>query len=143
MFKDTGLSFAALASTTSGASPGEASKSFGSPSTSASGFFGLSKANDFSSFTKPSEANVNGSGGAHNDSAGGGEDPTYDPHYDPIIALPDEIEVRTGEEDEVKVFGERAKLFRYDATNREWKERGLCSELIHNNFIILNTMSIV
>lgn len=47
-----------------------------------------------------------------------------DPHYDPIIALPDEIVVSTGEEEETKLFGERAKLFRWDETNREWKERG-------------------
>lgn len=48
-----------------------------------------------------------------------GEDPNYDPHYEPIIELPDEIKVSTGEENEEKVFSERAKLFRYDATNKE------------------------
>ncbi|XP_076281902.1 E3 SUMO-protein ligase RanBP2 [Lasioglossum baleicum] len=49
----------------------------------------------------------------------------HDPHFEPIIPLPDIIEVRTGEEDEEKVFCERAKLYRYDNTTHEWKERGV------------------
>ncbi|KAI9579081.1 E3 SUMO-protein ligase RanBP2 [Glossina fuscipes] len=52
-------------------------------------------------------------------------DENYDPHYEPIIALPDEIVVKTGEEEESKLFGERASLFRWDSTNKEWKERGV------------------
>lgn len=49
----------------------------------------------------------------------------HDPHFEPIIPLPDAIEVRTGEEDEQKVFCHRAKLYRYDNTTKEWKERGV------------------
>ncbi|XP_076639687.1 E3 SUMO-protein ligase RanBP2 isoform X2 [Colletes latitarsis] len=49
----------------------------------------------------------------------------HDPHFEPIVPLPDVIEVRTGEEDEEKVFCERAKLYRYDSDTREWKERGV------------------
>ncbi|XP_076685558.1 E3 SUMO-protein ligase RanBP2 [Andrena cerasifolii] len=49
----------------------------------------------------------------------------HDPHFEPIVPLPDVIEVRTGEEDEERVFCERAKLYRYDNTTREWKERGV------------------
>ncbi|XP_072764779.1 E3 SUMO-protein ligase RanBP2 [Anoplolepis gracilipes] len=49
----------------------------------------------------------------------------YDPHFEPIIPLPDAIEVRTGEEDEEKVFCHRAKLYRYDNATKEWKERGI------------------
>ncbi|XP_029155568.1 E3 SUMO-protein ligase RanBP2 [Nylanderia fulva] len=49
----------------------------------------------------------------------------HDPHFEPIIPLPDAIEVRTGEEDEEKVFCHRAKLYRYDNTTKEWKERGI------------------
>ncbi|XP_012218383.1 E3 SUMO-protein ligase RanBP2 [Linepithema humile] len=49
----------------------------------------------------------------------------HDPHFEPIIPLPDAIEVRTGEEDEEKVFYHRAKLYRYDNATKEWKERGI------------------
>nr|CAD7198226.1 unnamed protein product [Timema douglasi] len=49
----------------------------------------------------------------------------HDPHFEPIIALPDAIEVCTGEEQEEKMFCQRAKLYRYDANTKEWKERGV------------------
>lgn len=49
----------------------------------------------------------------------------YDPHYEPIVPLPDAIVVSTGEEDETPLFNERAKLFRFDTDNKEWKERGV------------------
>ncbi|XP_012059721.1 PREDICTED: E3 SUMO-protein ligase RanBP2-like [Atta cephalotes] len=49
----------------------------------------------------------------------------HDPHFEPIVPLPDTIEVRTGEEDEEKVFCQRAKLYRYDNATKEWKERGV------------------
>ncbi|KAJ8686803.1 hypothetical protein QAD02_022597 [Eretmocerus hayati] len=48
----------------------------------------------------------------------------HDPYFEPIVPLPDAIEVRTGEEEEEKVFCERGKLYRYDQTTKEWKERG-------------------
>lgn len=89
-------------------------------SQSAGGFFGLTVKDDF--FSK----NLNKQGvhdSSNNDDSTANEE-SYDPHYDPIIALPDEINVSTGEEEEEKLFGERAKLFRYDAKTREWKERG-------------------
>ncbi|KAJ0181271.1 hypothetical protein K1T71_003356 [Dendrolimus kikuchii] len=54
-----------------------------------------------------------------------GADEEYDPHYEPIVPLPDKIVVVTGEEDEEKMFGERCKLYRYDDKSREWKERGV------------------
>ncbi|CAG9782912.1 unnamed protein product [Diatraea saccharalis] len=54
-----------------------------------------------------------------------GADEEYDPHYEPIVPLPDKIVVTTGEEDEEKMFGERCKLYRYDEKSREWKERGV------------------
>ncbi|XP_029652638.1 E3 SUMO-protein ligase RanBP2 isoform X1 [Octopus sinensis] len=43
--------------------------------------------------------------------------------FDPIMPLPDKVEVRTGEEDERCLFEHRAKLYRFDSS--EWKERGL------------------
>lgn len=139
--KDNGLSFAALAkSTESGTSPAsstvespfkidsslsfatlanQTTPSFGSSSSardSKQGFFGLSNENAFSNFQKTANDSKDDSNVV--------DDANYDPHYDPIIPLPDEIVVRTGEEDEEKLFGERGKLYRYDATNKEWKERG-------------------
>lgn len=54
---------------------------------------------------------------------GGGEE--YDPHYEPIVPLPEAIVVSTGEEEEIAIFNERAKLFRFDNPNKEWKERGV------------------
>lgn len=45
------------------------------------------------------------------------------PDFKPIIPLPDEVPVTTGEEDENVLFCERAKLFRH--VNKEWKERGV------------------
>ena len=48
-----------------------------------------------------------------------------DIHFSPIIPLPDKIEVKTGEEEEEVLYSHRAKLFRYDKSVNEWKERGL------------------
>lgn len=87
------------------------------------GFIGLTDENAFSSFSKSAQ-NTSNDGNA-NDSAKNDDNENYDPHYDPIIALPDEIQVSTGEEDETKLFGERATLYRYDANTKEWKERGV------------------
>lgn len=115
---DSSLSFASLASQS--ASPFNTS----AIKDSKQGFFGLSNENAFSNFQKTPNTTVNDS---KDESA---EDANYDPHYDPIIPLPDEIVVRTGEEDEEKLFGERGKLYRYDATNKEWKERGIVAFII-------------
>lgn len=49
----------------------------------------------------------------------------YDPHYEPIVPLPDTVVVSTGEEEETPVFNERGKLYRYDNSTKEWKERGV------------------
>ncbi|XP_051882736.1 LOW QUALITY PROTEIN: E3 SUMO-protein ligase RanBP2 [Pristis pectinata] len=47
------------------------------------------------------------------------------PHFDPVVPLPDKVDVKTGEEDEELLFSNRAKLFRFDTETREWKERGI------------------
>nr|XP_033804752.1 E3 SUMO-protein ligase RanBP2-like isoform X2 [Geotrypetes seraphini] len=47
------------------------------------------------------------------------------PHFEPVVPLPDKVEVKTGEEDEAELFSNRAKLFRFDTELKEWKERGV------------------
>ena len=37
-----------------------------------------------------------------------------DIYFEPVIPLPEKVEVKTGEEDEDVLFSERAKLFRFD-----------------------------
>ena len=56
----------------------------------------------------------------------------YDPeveatgvHYKPIVHLPDQVEHSTGEENEDIFYCERAKLYRFDQDNGQWKERGV------------------
>eukprot|EP00294_Goniomonas_avonlea_P009663 CAMPEP_0114556614 /NCGR_PEP_ID=MMETSP0114-20121206/9384_1 /TAXON_ID=31324 /ORGANISM="Goniomonas sp, Strain m" /LENGTH=215 /DNA_ID=CAMNT_0001741833 /DNA_START=27 /DNA_END=674 /DNA_ORIENTATION=- len=44
-------------------------------------------------------------------------------HFVPVVSLP-EVSVQTHEEDEIPIFKMRAKLFRFDRENQEWKERG-------------------
>uniref|UniRef100_S4RRU6 RAN binding protein 2 n=1 Tax=Petromyzon marinus TaxID=7757 RepID=S4RRU6_PETMA len=45
--------------------------------------------------------------------------------FEPVVPLPDKVEVKTGEEDEEELYCNRAKLFRFDADSKEWKERGV------------------
>ena len=45
------------------------------------------------------------------------------PDFKPIIPLPEEVEVKTGEEGEDVLFDQRGKLFRF--VDSEWKERGV------------------
>uniref|UniRef100_A0A8C4QIQ5 peptidylprolyl isomerase n=1 Tax=Eptatretus burgeri TaxID=7764 RepID=A0A8C4QIQ5_EPTBU len=47
------------------------------------------------------------------------------PHFEPIVSLPDKVDVKTGEENEQEMFSCRAKLFRFDTETKEWKERGV------------------
>jgi len=44
-------------------------------------------------------------------------------HFEPVIEMPDKIEVITGEEDDDVMFEHRAKLYRFQ--DKQWKERGL------------------
>ncbi|CAL4133606.1 unnamed protein product, partial [Meganyctiphanes norvegica] len=53
------------------------------------------------------------------------------PDFQPVVPLPDKVEVKTGEEDEQVLFEERSKLFRW--CDKEWKERGTGTmKLLHN-----------
>ncbi|XP_033865386.3 E3 SUMO-protein ligase RanBP2-like isoform X4 [Acipenser ruthenus] len=47
------------------------------------------------------------------------------PHFEPIVPLPEKVDVKTGEEDEEEMFCNRAKLFRFETETKEWKERGI------------------
>jgi len=57
----------------------------------------------------------------------GGDAEDYEPdvQFQPVIPLPELVEVKTGEEDEDILFSERSKLFRYVPESKEWKERGI------------------
>ncbi|KAG2151959.1 RanBP1 domain-containing protein [Suillus cothurnatus] len=48
-----------------------------------------------------------------------------DPHFEPVIKLTEQVEVKTYEEDEDVLFKMRAKLFRFDNGLNEWKDRGI------------------
>lgn len=45
-------------------------------------------------------------------------------HFEPLVKL-EPIKVVTGEEDEDVAYKERARLYRFDASTQEWKERGI------------------
>jgi len=47
-----------------------------------------------------------------------------DPHFEPVIKLTEQVEVKTYEEDEDILYKMRAKLFRFDNGLNQWKERG-------------------
>lgn len=57
------------------------------------------------------------------------------PDFKPIIPLPDEVPINTGEEGEAELFCGRAKLFRYVDINgvKEWRERGVGNLKILSN----------
>ncbi|XP_073701305.1 E3 SUMO-protein ligase RanBP2 isoform X1 [Garra rufa] len=84
----------------------------------------------FASGTKPvlgnPEVREEKSGESDNDSTHVEEDEDG-PHFEPIVPLPDKVDVKTGEEEEEEMFCKRAKLFRFDSDAKEWKERGIGS----------------
>ncbi|XP_039296203.1 E3 SUMO-protein ligase RanBP2 isoform X2 [Nilaparvata lugens] len=63
-------------------------------------------------------------GDTDGESDGEGHDESNDSIvFHPVIPLPDQVPVTTGEEDETALYTHRAKLFRF--VDGEWKERGL------------------
>lgn len=66
-------------------------------------------------------ANVSGSSVAKE----GEDDYVPTAHFEPVISLPDLVEVKTGEENENILFEHRAKLLRFVRETKEWKERGI------------------
>ncbi|KAJ3006268.1 single stranded nucleic acid binding protein [Thoreauomyces humboldtii] len=63
----------------------------------------------------------------HKDESGTGEDevaPSVDQHFEPVMKLEQLDEIKTGEEDDEALFKMRSKLFRFEKSTNEWKERG-------------------
>ncbi|XP_053679745.1 E3 SUMO-protein ligase RanBP2 [Anopheles nili] len=129
------ISFATIASSNSPDFSNIMKKPVEGQDKSSGGYVGLVVKEDFFSRSASGKLNNNTGGAISADKnngneedgggAGVGTDENYDPYYAPVIQLPDEIEVRTGEEEESKMFGERAKLYRFDTDTKEWKERGV------------------
>ena len=70
-------------------------------------------------------AQVDEDGGGEAGSSNDQNPEEYEPQVDfkPLVKL-DEVEVRTGEEDEEAVFKQRCKLYRFEKATNEWKEKG-------------------
>lgn len=68
---------------------------------------------------------VNEAQDEHEPSTENVEESNHDPHFEPIVSLPEQ-DVKTLEEDEEELFKMRAKLYRFASENDppEWKERG-------------------
>ncbi|KAL5636523.1 hypothetical protein ACGC1H_000470 [Rhizoctonia solani] len=48
----------------------------------------------------------------------------YNANFEPVIRLTEQVVTKTHEEDEDVLVKQRAKLFRFESTTSEWKERG-------------------
>ena len=44
--------------------------------------------------------------------------------FKPIVKLSSDVKLQSGEEDEIVLFSHRAKLYRFDPSVKQWKERG-------------------
>eukprot|EP00096_Caligus_rogercresseyi_P009702 TRINITY_DN3341_c0_g1_i2.p1 TRINITY_DN3341_c0_g1~~TRINITY_DN3341_c0_g1_i2.p1 ORF type:complete len:1855 (+),score=585.20 TRINITY_DN3341_c0_g1_i2:261-5825(+) len=53
------------------------------------------------------------------------EEEDHDPYFEPIIELPELVDVKSGEEEEKVLFSHRSKAYRYESSTKEWKERGI------------------
>ncbi|XP_005747883.1 E3 SUMO-protein ligase RanBP2 isoform X1 [Pundamilia nyererei] len=100
-------------------------------STAAGGLFGkVDQPFQFGDMSKPAfgmskpTAEQERAGESDNDSTRAEEDEDG-PHFEPIVPLPDKVDVKTGEEEEEEIFCTRAKLYRFDTETKEWKERGI------------------
>lgn len=98
--------------------------------TTANAFSGGLQANQtvkplFGGFQTGSPAKVTTAGGDEDEGAGAENPEDYEPQVDfkPIVKL-QEVETKTGEENELVVFKARSKLYRFDNTTKEWKEKG-------------------
>ncbi|GBP59673.1 E3 SUMO-protein ligase RanBP2 [Eumeta japonica] len=114
---DNSLSFAALSNAAPGFSQKKSNFSWEGAGQQIFGNTKKESENDTTGQDKDGEGEENSSTEKDNEE--------YDPHYEPIVSLPDVIVVTTGEEDEEKLYWERCKLYRYDENAKEWKERGV------------------
>ncbi|XP_022088005.1 E3 SUMO-protein ligase RanBP2-like isoform X2 [Acanthaster planci] len=64
-------------------------------------------------------------GAATKEEDGEQESHEHDPHYEPIMSLPELSQVKTGEEEEEVMYKQRARLYRYAKELGVWKERGI------------------
>ncbi|XP_050994563.1 E3 SUMO-protein ligase RanBP2-like [Labeo rohita] len=54
--------------------------------------------------------------------------------FEPIVQMPEKIDLVTGEEDEKVLYSQRVKLFRFHTETSQWKERGVGNlKLLKNN----------
>ncbi|EEC01207.1 ran-binding protein (RanBP), putative [Ixodes scapularis] len=51
--------------------------------------------------------------------------PSSELHFEPVVPLPDLVELKTGEEEEEALFCSRAKLYVFHADLKQWKERAI------------------
>ena len=88
---------------------------------------GFKKDENFAGFVGAGSPAVFGNQKKEEENIDGGADEEYEPdvQFKPVIPLPELVEVKTGEEDEEVLFTNRAKLFRFVAETKEWKERGI------------------
>lgn len=114
-FKSSGVDFASLASASTNTPKIDTLSANNKVE-----FVGLTNNNSFKSFQKAKDKDSS----ATEDGENYTNDENHDPQFEPIIDLPPEIVLSTGEENETKKFGERAKLFRFDEEAKQWKERG-------------------
>lgn len=64
---------------------------------------------------------------------GGAEEFVPTAEFEPLVPLPELVELKTGEEGEHILFEERAKLLRFDSEGKQWKERGIGKVKIMQN----------
>uniref|UniRef100_A0A8C1W1Z8 RanBD1 domain-containing protein n=1 Tax=Cyprinus carpio TaxID=7962 RepID=A0A8C1W1Z8_CYPCA len=54
--------------------------------------------------------------------------------FEPVVQMPEKVDLVTGEEDEKVLYSQRVKLFRFDTETNQWKERGVGNlKLLKNN----------
>uniref|UniRef100_G3NUQ9 RAN binding protein 2 n=1 Tax=Gasterosteus aculeatus aculeatus TaxID=481459 RepID=G3NUQ9_GASAC len=83
----------------------------------------------------PAKLNQSGASVATDDEQDVSQDEERDGvYFEPVVPLPDLVEISTGEENEQVVFSHRAKLYRYDKALGQWKERGIGDLKVLQNF---------